>query len=215
MPISVDHDERRATVIGAAIRLIAKAGLEGVTVRDIADAVGCSTAVVSHYFHNKRELLFLTYRATIDRATERWEAVYAASKGDIRAYLAELMPLDEERLMEWQVWLAFWAKAAQDAEIAEAQRQCVLHARAQILRALDVLHARGHLRSEVDRALAARRVLATITGMTVQVMFDPTDWPNERQHEVVDAELRPLFRPAHLPAALAPPAEPPRVTARP
>jgi AcrR family transcriptional regulator len=192
MPISVDHDQRRATVISAAIRLIAKAGLEGVTVRDIADAVGCSTAVVSHYFHNKRELLFLTYRATIDRATERWEAVYAASKGDIRAYLAELMPLDEERLMEWQ-------------EIAEAQRQCVIHARAQILRALDALHARGHLRPEVDRAFAARRVLATITGMTVQVMFDPTDWPNERQHEVVDAELRPLFRPAHLPAELAHP----------
>ena len=48
--------------------------------------------------------------------------------------------------------------------------------------------------------------LEIITGMTVQVMFDPTDWPNERQHEVVDAELRPLFRPAHLPADLAHPA---------
>jgi AcrR family transcriptional regulator len=101
-------------VIGAAIRLIAKAGLEGVTVRDIAEAVGCSTAVVSHYFHNKRELLLLTYRATIDRSSERWEA---ASRGEIRAYLAELMPLDEERLDEWKVWLAFWAKAAQDEEI--------------------------------------------------------------------------------------------------
>lgn len=191
-------------VIGAAIRLIAEAGLDGVTVRDIADAVDCSTAVVSHYFHNKRELLFLTYQATIDRASERWDATLAATDGDIRAYVAELMPLDEERLMEWKVWLAFWAKAGQDAEIAEAQRQCVLRARGQILDALDVLAARGHLRPEADRPLAARRVLATITGMAVQVMFDPADWPNARQHEVVDAELRPLFRPHHLPAALAP-----------
>jgi AcrR family transcriptional regulator len=200
-------------VIGAAIRLIAKAGLEGVTVRDIAEAVGCSTAVVSHYFHNKRELLLLTYRATIDRSTERWEA---ASRGEIRAYLAELMPLDEERLDEWKVWLAFWAKAAQDEEIAEEQRQCVLRARGSIHLALESLYARGHLRPEVDRALAARRVLATITGIAVQVMFDPDDWPNERQHEVVDAELRPLFRPEHLPAALAIPAprrEPSRAAA--
>jgi AcrR family transcriptional regulator len=203
MPISVDHDQRRAVVISAAIRLIAKAGLEGVTVRDIAEAVGCSTAVVSHYFHNKRELLLLTYRATIERATERWETALVVSGGDIRAYLAELMPLDEERLSEWRVWLAFWAKAGQDPEIAEEQRQCVLHARGQILKALDALYARGYLRPEADRPLAARRVLATITGIAVQVMFDPTDWPNARQHEVVDAELRPLFRPEHLPAALS------------
>ena len=203
MPISVDHDQRRATVISAAIRLIAEAGLDGVTVRDIADAVDCSTAVVSHYFRNKRELLFLTYRATIDRATERWIAALRATDGDVRAYVAELMPLDEERLIEWKVWLAFWAKAGQDTEIAEAQRQCVLHARGSILDALDALAARGYLKPEADLPLAARRVLATITGMAVQVMFDPDDWPNARQHEVVDAELRPLFRPQHLPAALA------------
>lgn len=205
MPISVDHDERRAQVIGAALVLIGQSGLDGVTIRDVAEAVDCSTAVVSHYFHNKRELLFLTYRATIDNATERWEASLGDSGGDIRAYLAELMPLDDQRLTEWKIWLAFWAKAVKDKEIAAEQRQCVLHARGRILSALNVLHGRGDLKPEVDRPLAARRVLATITGMAVQVMFDPEDWPTARQHEVVDAELRPLFRPARLPAALAAP----------
>ena len=68
MPVFVDHEERRRQVVAVASRLIAQAGLDAVTVRDVANAADCSTAIVSHYFHNKKELLFLTYRGSIDRA---------------------------------------------------------------------------------------------------------------------------------------------------
>ena len=184
------------------MRLIAKAGLDAVTVRDVAEGVGCSTAVVSHYFHNKKELLYLTYRATIDRATERAEQALATSNGDLKAYLAEIMPLDSERVTEWKVWLAFWAKAAADEEIAEDQRRCVLRTRGNILAILETLDARGQLVAGVDKAHVARRVLATITGMAVQVMFDPEDWPNSRQHGLIDPELRALYRPGHAPRSI-------------
>src|SRR4051794_41751968 len=121
MPVFVDHEERRRQVVAVASRLIAEAGLDAVTVRDVANAAGCSTAIVSHYFHNKKELLFLTYEASIQRATGRSERALGADPGDLRAYLAEIMPLDEERLIEWKIWVAFWARAVSDPEIAEAQ----------------------------------------------------------------------------------------------
>ncbi len=104
------------------------------------------------------------------------------------------MPLDEERLMEWKIWLSFWAKAAADPEIAEVQRNCVLHTRGRILAVLDRLEARGLLTPGLDREHHARRLLATITGMAVEVMFDPEDWPNEKQHALIDPELRALYR---------------------
>src|SRR5438270_1838170 len=118
MPTSVDHEARRRQVIAVASALIAESGLDAVSVRDIALAADCSTAIVSHYFHNKRELLFLTYRSSIERRTQRSEAALAAADGDLKAYLAEIMPLDETRLIDWKIWLAFWARAVADAEIA-------------------------------------------------------------------------------------------------
>lgn len=187
------------------MRLISKAGLDAVTVRDVAEGAGCSTAIVSHYFHNKKELLHLTYRATIDRGTLRAEAALAASDGDLKAYLTEIMPLDEDRLTEWKIWLAFWAKAVSDPEIAETQRNCVLRTRGHILDILDALHVRGHLAPGVDRPHAARRLLALITGMAVEVMFDPQDWPSERQHGLVDPGLRDLYAPSRIPSSIAAP----------
>ena len=196
MPIYVDHHARRRQVVAVASKLIATSGLDNVTVRDIADAVGCSTAIVSHYFHNKRELLLLTYQATIDRATERSEATFAVD--DLRGFLAEIMPLDEERLMEWKIWLAFWAKAAAEPEIAEVQRNCVLTMRGRILAVLERLERSGHLVPGLDLEHHARRLLTTITGMAIEVMFDPLDWPNERQHALIDPDIRILYRSSEM-----------------
>jgi AcrR family transcriptional regulator len=203
MPVFVDHDERRRQVVEVASRLIAQVGLEGVGVRDIASAAGCSTAIVSHYFHNKKELLFLTYEASIDRASERSLVSLGPGGLDVRGYLAEIMPLDEERLIEWKIWVAFWAKAISDPEIAAKQRDCVRRTRDNILKVLQKLRASGALVDDLDLPETARRLLVLIMGMAVQVLFDPEEWPVSRQHEVVDRELVALYRPDRLPAALA------------
>ena len=203
MPVFVDREERRQKVVAVASRLIAEAGLEAVTVRDVALAAECSTAIVSHYFHNKKELLFLTYQASIDRATERTDVAVGPDGTDLRGFLAQIMPLDGERLIEWKIWVAFWAKAVSDPEIAAAQRDCVRRTRGNILRVLTKLHERGALVERLDLREEAKRLLVVIMGMAVQVMFDPEDWSNARQHELVDEQLRRLFRPDRVPASIA------------
>ena len=195
-------------MIAVASRLIAEAGLEAVTVRDVAVAAECSTAIVSHYFHNKRELLFLTYHSSIDRATERCEAALSAADGDLKAYVAELMPLAEEQTIEWKIWLAFWARAVADPEIAEVQRNCIRRTRGNLLRIMRDLHANGALRPELDLADEARRILTLLVGMAVQVMFDPADWPAERQHAMIDDELAKLYRAGRAPRSIVADLEP-------
>lgn len=215
MPVFVDHEERRRQVVAVASRLIARAGLDAVTVRDVANAADCSTAIVSHYFHNKKELLFLTYQASIDRATERCAAAVGPEGVDLRAYLAEIMPLDEERLIEWKIWVAFWAKAVSEPDIAAAQRDCVRRTRGNIVKVLNALQAKGALVPDLVLADETRRLLVMIMGMAVQVMFDPEDWPNARQHALIDGELRKLYRPDQLPADLAEPDAEPAKRGRP
>jgi len=203
MPVFVDREERRAQVVAVASRLIAEAGLDAVTVRDVAEAAECSTAIVSHYFHNKRELLFVTYHSSIDRATVRCEAALAGADGDLKAYLAELMPLAEEQVIEWKIWLAFWARAVADPEIAEVQRACILRTRGNILRIMRELDGRGALAPGVDLEDEARRVLTLMIGLAVQTLFDPDDWPAQRQHALIDGELAKLYRPGRMPTSVA------------
>jgi len=203
MPVFVDREERRQQVVAVASRLIAEAGLEAVTVRDVAIAAECSTAIVSHYFHNKKELLFLTYNSSIDRANERCETALAAADGDVKAYVAELMPLTEEQVIEWKIWIAFWARAISDPEIAEMQRNCILRTRGNLTRVMRELNARGVLVPGLDVADEMRRLLTSLIGMAVQVIFDPADWPAERQHALIDGQLSKLYRPGRLPTSIA------------
>jgi AcrR family transcriptional regulator len=203
MPVFVDHAERRQQVVAVASRLIAEAGLDAVTVRDVAVAAECSTAIVSHYFHNKRELLFLTYHSSIERATARCEAALAGTEGDLKAYLTELMPLGEEQLIEWKIWVAFWARAVADPEIAEVQRNCILRTRGNILKIMRDLASKGALSPDVDLADEARRILTLMLGLAVQTLFDPADWPPQRQHALIDGELAKLYRPGRMPATIA------------
>jgi AcrR family transcriptional regulator len=182
-------------VAEAASQLIATAGLEGVTVRDVAQAVGCSTAVVSHYFHNKRELLLFTYRYSIESATARADHAMGPGADDLKGYIAALLPLDDERRTNWKIWFAFWAKATADEEVATIQRDCVRRTRADLLKILDSLDRHGGVYEGVDRPELARRILLQIMGLSVQAVFDPQDWTVERQTAFMQAELEPYLRP--------------------
>ena len=201
MPLIVDHEFRRREVASVAARLIADSGLEAVTIRDVAQAAGCSTAIVSHYFHNKRELLLFTYRYSIEAARALTDASFGPGGDSLKTYISALMPFDDVRRTHWKIWFAFWAKAVADAKFAEIQKECVRRTRGEIERILDRLHANGEIVAGVDRALQARRLLVLIMGLAVQVVFDEEDWTHERQLTFVDAELRTFLRPIASAAA--------------
>ncbi len=57
MPKQVDHEQRRREVAAVAADLVAAHGRRALTVRNVADAAGYSTTVVSHYFDDLADLL--------------------------------------------------------------------------------------------------------------------------------------------------------------
>ena len=54
---AVDHDERREIFAGAALRVIMRDGIAGLTVRAVAKEAGFTTGALTHYFHSKDQLL--------------------------------------------------------------------------------------------------------------------------------------------------------------
>ncbi len=193
MPRYVDHDARREQVALIAADLVATFGAEALTFRQVAEAAGCSTAIVSHYFADKRDLLLSTYRTASSRSLDRF---IAAANGDgegdsdrVRACLESLLPLDEKRRKDWSLWFAFWGIAVFDPTLAAEQRDRVRTASARIRHLLEQETPGGRGLPPPDSERAARRLLLLVHGIGTQALFDPGYWSPSRQRQVLGEEL--------------------------
>src|SRR5260370_13131395 len=131
MPAREDHQQRRQQVARIAADLVAAGGLAAATHRRIAEAAGCSTTVVSHYFADKRDLVTATYREVGDRVATRVEAA-RSSQDRLVAILEALLPLDEDRTRDWRLLFTLLGPAAPPAELSAEQRDPAAAAPAQL-----------------------------------------------------------------------------------
>ncbi len=198
MPRYIDHDLRRDQVAAIAADLVASRGVDALTFRQVAEAAGCSTAIVSHYFTDKRDLLLSTYRTASARSLARFLAVTGTDGQPMQACLETLLPLDDDRRKDWRLWFAFWGIAAFDPELAAEQRERVRTARARIGRVLD-----DEMGCETgdDNGLdpdesqhTASRLLLLVHGIGTQALFDPDHWTPDRQRRAIRDELTMIGR---------------------
>ena len=169
MPIQVDRPRQRAHVTDLAAQLVAREGVAALTFRRVAEAAGSSTAIVSTYFTDKRDLLLSTLRAAASRTTVRFEAAIADG-GDLQAGLEAWLPLDDQRLTDWRVIIAFWGVAVSDPELAEVQDAHVTRARARVEKLLRQDRRLAEKPSETMRL--AQQVVALTLGIALQAVFE-------------------------------------------
>jgi len=101
LPRSVDHDERRRDITRAAIRLLAKNGPRSLTLRALADELGGSITMVTHFFPNRRAILdAVTSQLIEEGATDlaAFESAQLAPAERLRAFLMWLLPTTSETL---------------------------------------------------------------------------------------------------------------------
>jgi TetR/AcrR family transcriptional repressor of bet genes len=169
MPIQVDREGQREHVTSLAARLVAQEGVAALTFRRVAEAAGSSTAIVSTYFTDKRDLLLSTFRAAASRTTVRFEAAINAG-GSLQDCLEAWLPLDEDRLTDWRVILGFWGVAVTDPELAAVQDGHVSRARARVEKLLRA--GRGPDPTPEPERLA-QQILALTLGIALQAVFEP------------------------------------------
>ncbi|MEN2743657.1 TetR/AcrR family transcriptional regulator [Sinomonas halotolerans] len=116
MPKIVDHDQRRLELVDATWRVIAERGLDAATMRDIAAEAGFANGALKPYFASKDRLLDFAFEHVFAQTNRRMESATAGLSGRaaLRAYCHEILPLDEDRLAEARVAIAFWQKALRD-----------------------------------------------------------------------------------------------------
>lgn len=189
MPKIVDHEERRREVTKVAAQLVIQHGRAALTVRNVAEAAGCSTTVVSHYFDDMADLFFETYNYAAGRSRARIEAILAADPGDIIGLIEAVLPLDQERTDDWRIWFAFWSEALHSPRFADEQRQRAIAQTTRIKKCLTSRAKTQGAAAKIDIVASADRLSALIPGIAAEAIFDPATWSPARQRKVLRSEL--------------------------
>jgi AcrR family transcriptional regulator len=168
----VDHDARREEIARALWRVVRRDGIRAASVRTIAAEAGWSAGAVRYYFPDQAGLLSFAMDLVARRVTERVYAIepVGAATAIALQYLEEVIPLDEERQTEFDVWLSFVAQARAESG-AEGLRLHLGPVHANLLRlcsrVLSGLADRGALRDDLDLGLEAERLHALVDGVSL------------------------------------------------
>ena len=192
MPRIVDHEQRRREVANAVLRVVAKSGLNGVTMREVAAESGWSTGVLDHYFKGKRHLL---HEALVEVARQAGHNLSKVAKSrraplaTLRALLEESLPLDSRRTVLCQIFSYFYGEAAADGTTAEELNTYYAAWRGFIRDVIIAGQADGSIRGELDPHLTAEALVSLTDGLGLQAIFDKRTLPPKRQRQQIEAVI--------------------------
>jgi len=175
VPKEVDHLARRRELADAACRVIARNGLAGTTLAEVAEESGWSIGSIRHYYPNKDELVASALRRVGERVDERIRQQTAGGMtlADLRAAAIELLPLDADRREMALVQLAFLAQAAVVPELADAAEDAARRLQEPLAARIAHAVATGELPAHLDAELEAERLRVLLDGLRLQLVTTP------------------------------------------
>jgi len=189
MPKVVDHMERKTHIAEAAWRVILKQGMKGATVRNIADEAGLSLGALRHYFSTQHELLAFAMNLVKERVKARVDAI---SKRDLPPkekavkILLELVPVDDGKMAEMEIWFAFTFYRKYAEEPFDALHDGIF---AGIGNLLEYLDQQQLLRKDLDKAYESERLYALVDGLALHAMLDPERRDRQRVERILTLHI--------------------------
>ncbi|CAM5294199.1 TetR/AcrR family transcriptional regulator [Streptomyces aurantiogriseus] len=190
MPRQVDHAQRRSEISSAVWRVVCESGLEGLTLRAVAAAAGCTTGMVTHYFRDKKALLAHARSVMHRRMADRIDALPVRDESPrdrLYAVAEQALPLDEERHLEAVVWSYFQLATRTDPELL--REHFVSHASwVRRLTALVRAAVPGEPEPQ-DLEGRVRALVACLDGLALNAVTDPGAYPPDLQRRVLELQL--------------------------
>jgi AcrR family transcriptional regulator len=188
VPKIVDHDARREELVEATWRVLARTGMLGATMREIAREAGVSTGLLAHYFADKEDLLAFALRLSHRRVYER---IHAGSQGIVglsalRVIMLEALPMDEPRLLEAQIEMTFLSLAMGNDSLRDLQNR-------EFERFWDELHHRvseaqalGEISPDLDADWITHQLIILVEGISLEAVLYPARVNPDQQREILE-----------------------------
>jgi AcrR family transcriptional regulator len=185
MPRVVDRAERRREIAYAALRLMSTRGPAALTLRGLADELGGSITLVTHFYRNRAELLEGIASQLIDDYDAQLADLEKGADAETRLHL----------LLEWMLPLSQDARKEERARVLlNAERHSDLHVQSffeamdRKMRALLRDHVTPLVEpASVDITVDALRVM--VNGVVLSAVEHPRKWPAKRQLALLDHML--------------------------
>jgi AcrR family transcriptional regulator len=175
MPKIVDHDQRRVELVNATWRIIARHGMEGATMREIATEAGFANGALKPYFPTKDDLLTFAFGHVFNQTNRRMEAKTADLAGleALRAFCHEILPLDEERISEARIVIPFWQKALTDPAKTRLHEESMAQWQASLRKYLGQARTAGEISAETPDDQVAGFLMTFVLGAQITAALTP------------------------------------------
>jgi AcrR family transcriptional regulator len=183
-----DHSERREAFAAAALRVIMRAGVGGLTVREVAKEAGFTTGALTHYFHSKDQVLIEAseYSAKLVRPRMERKARKIDTLRALRGVVEEALPITAAVRGYWRIWFGFWERAAYNPAVAKVMRARYDEWRGRLAVLISRAQAEGTAPATFDADLAAQELVALVDGIAIQVLLGTGRIPASREREIID-----------------------------
>ncbi|MFE9425927.1 TetR/AcrR family transcriptional regulator [Kitasatospora sp. NPDC006697] len=199
MSTRVDHEQRRARIAEALLRIADTQGLQAASMRTVAAEAGVSLRQVQYYFHTKDELLMdalARLSAQLQVRMQRWIAAAgspATPRNTVTAILSSLLPTDHESRRITRTYAAYYTLVLSEPKLAE-QHGTTYPDMLESFLAKQIRSAQeaGEVSSALDPELTAGELLATANGLGSSVLGGQRD--GEAALAILHHRLVELFR---------------------
>nr|WP_275461994.1 TetR/AcrR family transcriptional regulator [Streptomyces noursei] len=190
--------DRRTAIMEAAARVIARRGVRGLRVEELAAEAGVSTALIYYHFKDRAGILRRTLEFINDRA-----AAYTTERDPDAAPLAPRQELEQALLLELQddeavrensiAWGELRASAIFEPHLREDLAKATL---IWVQEVADLLGRVRPMATAAGLAVAAERLTAVVEGLSMRWLSGilPLGHARELVVDAIDAELERLGR---------------------
>ena len=183
----MSYDARRIEVTKAAWRVIVREGLDRASMRAIAQELGSSTGVVTHYFRDKEELTLFALEQVFENVLQDMKTSAKGRQGIDR--LAQMifvaLPLEDIDKADWKVWVAFLGYSIGRDRLVQEHRKRYDFLRQIICQELADLQKALLIRADLDLTLEANALIALVDGIGTGVVICPEQFSADQQKYLV------------------------------
>jgi AcrR family transcriptional regulator len=167
---------RRAEIVRATIRCLARDGYSALTMKRVAREARVSQGILHYYFADKRAILVAALESVMTDLDRRVAAAQSRggkdARGRLQALVEACLRLALEERAFWIVFVEFWGEMMHDRRLRDINAALYERTRRQIGAIVAQGVRTGRFR-RVDVRRAGAVILGLVDGVSLQLTFDP------------------------------------------
>jgi AcrR family transcriptional regulator len=194
---------RRKQILTAAMRCVAEEGIEGATMRRIAQRANVSTGMLTYYYANKMELIAAAMDAARAHGEERRDRIVGPHPNPRRLealFKHALVDRDEET-GPWAFWIEYWSQGTRRPELHPREFFTSAHERIQasVLAGVE----EGYFAGDIEPRLMTVFLHALLIGLGLETTLTPDNVPPDVALDVAKLAIAKLRTSPHADADAA------------